>query len=190
MDERFLTLCKREFELGVKMLFDALQNSVVDGESWLREIPYIGGQFVAALENPEHSLVPQVCRALCAREQFRQDAPSWAYQPLPLRQEDCDELTNHDNPRLNLVGYFASSWRYMDWDQQHPSFGRFCSGLMFYQFAPNNIRADSSLRQEFPPRELTGLCDGMLHWRSDATIVWDRQHQAWCAGTGPAPVRL
>jgi hypothetical protein len=107
-----------------------------------------------------------------------------------LRAEVCDELANADNARLQVVGLFGSSLRQADWDKRHPGFNRFCSGLMAYESTPGNIRSDRALLQEFPPRKLKGLCDGLLHWRSDATIVWDRQYRAWCEGTGPAPVRL
>ena len=189
MDKKLLALCEREFEIGVKMLCDALENSVVDGESWLREVPFIGGLYVAGLD-PDYPLLPPVCAALRAREQFRQDAPSWTYQPLPLRAEVCDELVNADNTRLQVVGLYGYSWRCTDWDRKHPTFRRFCSGLLAYEHTPDRLRDDRELRREFPPRPLKGLCDGELYWRSDATIVWDRQYRAWCAGTGPAPVRL
>jgi hypothetical protein len=145
----------------------------------LSEIPVIGGIFIPALD---HScLLPRVCAALCARERFRQDAPAWA-PTLPLRAEDCAELENDGSTRLNLVGYYGSSLREANWDYQGTrDFAVFASGLLAYKHSPDHLRHDRALLQEFPPRRLKGLCGGHLHWRSPATIAWDRQYQARCA---------
>jgi hypothetical protein len=145
----------------------------------LGEVPVIGGWFLPDLGHAH--LLPYVCAALCAREQFRRTAPPWA-PLLPLRDEDCDELVNDDDRRLNLVGYYCSSMRHAEWDyQQHPPFAVFASGLLAYPSTPGPIRNDRELQREFPPLRLKGLCDGRPHWRSPATIAWDREYQARCA---------
>ena len=137
------------------------------------------GVFIPALDYS--GLLPSVCAALCAKERFRQDAPAWAPE-LPLRREDCEALENDDGDGLNLVGLFGGSLREASWDYDgHPNLGVFARGLMAYEHTPNEIRNDRSLLKELPPRELAGLCDGELHWRSPAAIAWDRQYQARCA---------
>ena len=44
------------------------------------------------------------------------------------------------------------------WDYElHPPFAVFVSGLLAYEHAPDEIRNDRSLLQEFPPRRARGL---------------------------------
>jgi hypothetical protein len=62
-----------------------------------------------------------------------------------------------------------------DWDQQHPPFNVYCSGLTAYEYTPDELRDNVELRREFPPHPLVGLCDGQLHWRRPETIAFDRQ---------------
>jgi hypothetical protein len=138
-----------------------------------------GGVYLLAFAVPP-CLHQRICMALGARERFRQDAPPWA-PILPLRYEDCEALENDDSNRLNLVGYFGSSLREANWDcEGHPGFATFASGLLAYKHTPDHLRNDRTLKQEFPPRRLKGLCGGHLHWRSPATIRWDRKYQARC----------
>jgi hypothetical protein len=180
MNDRLTELCARRLET----LFE---NPVLIPNTGMAIIPVVGGPYILDLEEPSQ-FIPMIIAALAARAKFHRDAPERPI--LPLRQEDCEEMMSDDYPQIGVVGLFGSSWRYAQWSKRHPRFDRFCSGLMAYESTPDHIRNDSGLRREFPPRELAGLCDGWLVWRSKAAIDFDRQHRAWCEGTGPAPVRL
>jgi hypothetical protein len=171
MTNRLTDTCARELESHIEGLFKtaALRRTHPRGAA---EIPVIGGRF---WPYADHSfLLLRVCKALCAREHFRQDAPAWA-PILPLRWEDCKEMEDDDDHRLNLVGLFGKSLYGELWDPQHPPFATFASGLLAYGHTPDELRNDSSLRQEFPPRPLEGLCDGNLNWRTPETIAQDRE---------------
>jgi hypothetical protein len=165
------------------MLFE---NPVPIPGTGMAEIPVIGGLFIPDLE-PDHSdLLPMIVAALVAREKFHRDAPGCPI--LPLRAEDCEEMENADDHRLNLVGCYGGSMRYALWDPAHPRFGAFCSGLMANKHTPAELRNDRELRREFRPHRLKGLCGGHLHWRSPAMIAFDRKmaarnaaYEAWQA---------
>jgi hypothetical protein len=184
MDTRLIEACAYALECYLEMLFE---NPVKIPNTGMAEIPIVGGPYILDLED-RSQFFPMIVAALAARERFRQEAPEGPI--LPLREDACAAMMDDDRPRLQAVGLYGDSWRYAGWDKRHPRFYRFCSGLMAYESTPDHIRNDSGLRREFPPRELAGLCDGWLVWRSKAAIDFDRQHRAWCEGTGPAPVKL
>src|SRR5262245_16729571 len=92
MHDRIFKTCAAEFEKYVKGLF---QNPRMLTKM-SAEVPVIGGVFAPDLLDQQPFLLPRVCRALIAREQFHQDAPGWP--TLPLRSEDCEELENADCP--------------------------------------------------------------------------------------------
>ena len=129
-------------------------------------IPVPGGGFI---EPPlDAKAVRSVGRALAAVEWHEKTAPpSWAC-PLPLRLDQCESMICNANNALQLVGYFGRSMRWSDWDiDQHPTFDRFCCGVMDYMFAPMELRTDKELQQMFPPRALAGL-KTPLCWRQPA----------------------
>jgi hypothetical protein len=168
MTDTFLELCAREFAAHVKLMFDAAPRIPGTG---MAEVPVLGGPFLLGMEVPD-CLYQRVCMALGARERFHRDAPGWP--TLPLHETDIDDLKNDDSPRLNLLGYYAYSLS-PDWNyDEHPRFCAFASGPMFYEHTPAEIRSDLGLRREFPPRELAGLCDGTLYWRSPEQLAFDR----------------
>jgi hypothetical protein len=174
MTDRFLEVCAREFAAHVQLMFDNAPRIPGTG---MAEVPVIGGPFLLGMEVPD-CLYQRVCMAMAAREQFRHDAPDWP--PLPLHEKDIELLKNVDNPRLNLLGYYAYSLS-PDWDYDgHPRFSAFASGLMAYEHTPDEIRSDLSLLEEFPALPLKGLCDGALYWRSPATLAFDLERQAAC----------
>jgi hypothetical protein len=82
--------------------------------------------------------------ALVARERFRQDAPGCPI--LPLREADCEEMINNDDPQIGVVGFYGSSLRGAIWDPQHPRFRRYCCGLLACEHAPDHLRNDCLAR--------------------------------------------
>jgi hypothetical protein len=184
MTDRLIEACALPLERHLEMLFE---NPVKIPGTGMCELPVVGNLFIPDLED-RSQFMPVIIAALAARAKFYREVPERPI--LPLRQEDCEALANDDRPQVQVVGLFGDSWRYAGWDRQHPSFRRYCCGLLACDYAPDEIRNDRSLQLEFPPVRLDGLADGWLVWRSDEKIVWDRQHKAWCEGTGPAPGRL
>lgn len=174
MSDRFNEPCAHELENLIKGLFKTSRKIPGTG---MAEIPVVGGVF---LPYGDYSpLLLTVCAALCAGERFRQDEPAWP--PLPLHEELIEVYINAECSRLNLVGLFGKSLWGVDWNYDlHPRLGAFASGLMAYPSTPIELRNDRELLREFPPRELAGLCDGRLYWRSPETIARDREHQARC----------
>jgi hypothetical protein len=169
MNDRLLEIADREFVAGVKFLFDYARPILGTG---MAERPVIGGVFLRNFPVPS-CLLQRVCKALIARERFHQDAPGWPC--LPLHEDVRKVLVNDDNPRLNVLAYYANSLDGEDWDYEgHPRFGIFASGIMACDYAPREIRNDLSLQQEFPARPLAGLCDGQLVWRSPERLAEDR----------------
>jgi len=173
-DKLLLETCAREFERGIERLFETAPRIPGTG---MAETPVIGGRF---LTWADHSfLLPQVYRALIAREQFHQDAPGWP--TLPLHEQDIEAaIENDDDPRCRLLGYYGYSLAGADWDYDgHPRFSTFASGLLAYQHTPIEVRTDPQLLREYPPLPLAGLTDGNLYWRSPERIAEDRQRSAW-----------
>jgi hypothetical protein len=113
-----------------------------------------------------HDLMRKVARALAAVERHKQTTPySWA-NPLPLRMELCDTFIYKDHYNaLRLLGYFGRSWRWNNWDEQHPEFDAFCCGVLDYICSPPELRMDPELRKMFSPKALAGLTTP-LQWRS------------------------
>src|SRR5260370_31287910 len=98
MTNKLLETCASEFESYIKGLF---KNPRMLTKT-LAEIPVVGGVFIPDLMDHAPFLL-QVCRALCCRERFRQDAPEWPV--LPLHEQDIAEATEDtDDHRINLVG--------------------------------------------------------------------------------------
>jgi hypothetical protein len=174
MTDRFLELCARECAAHVQRMFDAAPRIFGTG---MAEIPIVGGPYLLGMPVPPE-LYRRVCMAMAAREQFRHDVPGWP--TLPLHEKDIESLKYDDSPRLNLLGHYAYSLS-PGWDyEEHPRFSAFASGLMAYEHTPDEIRNDRSLLEEFPARELEGLCGGALYWRSPAMIKSDQKRQAAC----------
>jgi len=58
---------------------------------------------------------------------------------------------------MQLLGQFASSLLGDKWNPTHPSFNRFCRGLMAEPGAPAHLRNDPELRRLYPPKRLREL---------------------------------
>jgi hypothetical protein len=138
----------------------------------MAEIPVIGEPgFIVALD---HSfLLPPICAAMITKEKFRMECPDWP--DLPLRQKDIDEMKNADCPRCSVVGFYGDSLRGEDWSPQHPSFGRYTSGLLFCRHAPKELRNNRELLEKFPPCRLEGMTGGRLTWRGPEALALDRK---------------
>jgi hypothetical protein len=180
-----------ELESHIRGLFANPQ--ILSGTYALAEVPIIGGKYIVdQVEFMLPTLLPRIVGALCSRERFRVDAPGWP--SLPLRSEEIEALEDDNNPRLQLLGLYASSLAGEEWAYDlHPRFNTFCSGLMAYKHTPNHLRSDRELRREFPPRRLKGLCIE-LDWRNPERLAQDRHlavlgaaYDARMASTSIAP---
>src|SRR5262245_57114058 len=171
MHDKLLETCANEFEKYIKSLF---KNPRMLTKT-LAEVPVVGGVFIPDLMDQTPFLLLRVCKALCCRERFYQDEPSWG--PLPLHEDIRTAMEDDDNTRCKLLGYYGSSLAGADWDYDgHPRFAAFASGLLAYEHTPDCIRNDRDLQREFPLRELEGLCDGWLSWRNPEQIALDREN--------------
>jgi hypothetical protein len=104
-----------------------------------------------------------ICRALAAREWFRQHAPGMP--ELPLSSAEIRKLIWSGDPRRVLVGLFGNSLACMNWDfENHPAFRDFARGVTASLYCPDHLRADPELLKQFPPKTLERL-DSMLCWR-------------------------
>jgi hypothetical protein len=99
-------------------------------------------------------------RALAARDLFATDGPAWA-QPLPLSWDECCKLSGVGG-RMELPGHYASSLLGSKWDAAHPSFDRFCRGMMADRSTPARLRNNPELRRAYPPKRLPGLISAQM----------------------------
>jgi hypothetical protein len=175
--DRLLEACERELIEHVEQLFRNTHPK--SAETYLADIPVIGGPFFPDLIYTHAPLITVVCAALVARERFELDRPAWARE-LPLHQDARQEMIdNEDDPCLQLIGHYAESLSGVQWDYDlHPRFSVFASGIMACEWTPAAIREDRGLAWEFPARTLEGLCDGRMIWRTPAIIAMDRENAA------------
>jgi len=148
-------LCAREFARHIDEL---LQKNRIEtyspGEEWV-ETPVVGLFHRLQDEAAMAALKELDRRALAARERFKTDGPAWA-QPLPLSWDDCCRLAGAGG-RMELLGNYAASLLGSKWDAAHPSFGRFCRGMMADRSTPGYLRNDPELQRTYPPKPLKGL---------------------------------
>jgi hypothetical protein len=122
------------------------------------EVPVIGLKYFP--DDSDTSEVRQrVVRALARAWEFYQEGHGVL---LPLRPENCQIMQNADDIELNLVGMFGSSLYDGGWDDRHPTFAPFVSGVMACELTPDEIRNDPKLQEGFPPQRLEGL--PTKHW--------------------------
>jgi hypothetical protein len=161
MSDRFLERCAIEFERYVAGLHDSVPDNCGVAEArvpWSRhEIQFTQSQ------------IPWLIRAmrtvLLARAWFAQAGPAWA-QPLPIGDE-CVPLSRATGA-MYLLGAYAFSLQLRHYDfQTHPSFSTFGRGVMAHPRAPDHVRDDLELQEEFPAKELPGL---------SARLIWYGEH--------------
>jgi len=94
---------------GLEDMIEALfEHPVMIPGTGMAEIPVIGEPgYIVALDHSH--FLPAICRAMVAKEKFRQQHPEWP--DLPLRQKEIEAMKDGSCPRCNVVGYFADSLR-------------------------------------------------------------------------------
>jgi hypothetical protein len=152
-----------EFGPGVGVMIRAVQREAVRTEAEYAEVPYIKDRFPAHRPYVTPQLERMICRALAAREWFRQHAPP-GMPELPLSSAEIRKLIWSGNNRRVVVGLFANSLACANWAFEiHPVFRDYVCGVMASPDTSEHIRADPELLKEFPPKPLEGL-DSMLCW--------------------------
>jgi len=174
-DDDLKTLCAATFA-QVEKMFDREVRQALLREFHLAQAPVIGTLFNATDEAAIAKLKHQVCRVPGACEWHRRHAPSWA-QPLPV---SCSELYDRRladfSPKRKLLLHFGNSLRVLEWHyNQHPPFPTYAAGVLAHDFAPDELRNDSELVKEFPPRPLAGI-DRFLRYNTPALIA-HRRHE-------------
>jgi hypothetical protein len=150
-------LCADEFALYVNELFQKIRIETYSrGSEWV-EAPVVGLFHPIWDEDAAAALKEMERRALAWRARFAIEGPPWA-QPLPTSWNDCCRLAHErGDGRMQLLGHFASSLLGDKWDPTHPSYYRFCRGMMASPSAPAHLRNDPELQRQYPPKRLPGL---------------------------------
>jgi hypothetical protein len=104
---------------------------------------------------------------------------------LPLTREACQAMVSDPDPRRQLEGLFATSWRSHDWSRLHPIRDRYYRGAVAHLATPEAIRTCPQLLQQYPPEPLEGLADDDTNWRTPEQITEDRQQEAWVVEMTP-----
>jgi len=155
-------LCADEFALHVNELFQKIRIETYSrGPEWV-EAPIVG-LFHQVWDEPAATALKELSRRASAwRERFAIEGPPWA-QPLPISWNDCCRLAHErGDGQMQLLGQFASSLLGDKWDPAHPSFDRFCRGLMAEPGSPAHLRNDPELRRRYPPKRLPGLMPSQM----------------------------
>jgi hypothetical protein len=134
----------------------------VDAFDWKYTIlsaPFIRVSYAMFDDELIATLKELTCKALAQQAQFHEIKPFWA-PDLPLSFHASRELKFECDPRVRLVGYFGLSQLLAQYDESHPAFDRFCSGLLADERTRKNLREDPELRRLFPPEKFYGLVQG------------------------------
>jgi hypothetical protein len=169
-----IELCAKHFEEEVAEIFAAYEE--FSGSFALT--PYLRDLYQPHCKPTIPDLVRQVCRARVASAWFAHLRHPLVH-PLPLSTAEFEELTGDEQPHhLNLVGHFAWSLRWCDWDFiTHPTFEDFAAGVLAHPNAPCELKKDPELLAQFPPCPLAGL-DKDLFWSSPAMIAKEKKERA------------
>jgi hypothetical protein len=180
MVSRFASASVSELESVLETLFENVGMIPVKAAPgvYFAHDPVIGHLFVTGEDHSALRLT--ICKALVAAARFRAERPP-GWPDLPLRQEEIQGMTDSDCIRCNIVGYFGASLRGEGWSPRHPGFDGYVSGLLANpaEGIPDEIYNDSSLRREFPPHPLEGMCG--LYWSSPESLAQDRRMLAMVA---------
>src|SRR5262249_34544581 len=170
MREDLHKILAAEIEQHVADAFEVLKLTAARVGERYAFLPYLDDPYQPECETLIPHYQRQVCAALAAREWFRQHAPPWSPE-LPLSSSDIEKLVRSKSPAIALIGFFAASLAACNWDiEKHPTFQVYAAGVMACEFAPTHIRTDPKLLKEFPPRELSGIGQGLIWGLSDRTL--------------------
>jgi len=156
----YIQLGAHKFEQDVDKLFEAEKSRTLACGKEFADVPVVGGRYCVLYPEKMIAMFKRnVCLALAANKWWKGHKPSWAPPDLPLNDAEHKKLLEDDeNPRLILVSDYSSSLGQLQWDYLiHPSFHDYACGRMAHPHAPNYLRNDPELLQEFPPRKLAGL---------------------------------
>ena len=156
-DDDLTKLCADAFALHVNELYSKARiETFASGPEWV-EAPLIG-LFYQIWDEPAATALKELSRRASAwRARFAIEGPPWA-QPLPTSWNDCCRLAHErGDGQMWLLANFASSLLGDKWNPAHPSFYRFCRGMMANPGTPAHLRNDPELRRLYPPKRLPGL---------------------------------
>jgi hypothetical protein len=187
MDRELIDLSERIFSDYVDNLFEKNRtNSVYRLGDLFAHDPTWGLYYPVDDEGIVAILKERTRRALAARAWFTVTGPAWA-QPLPISRTDIDNVRCEcDGGREELLGHFVSSLINTNWDYRtHPVFFDFACGVMASAHAPEHLREDPELLQEFPPVPLVGLSKD-LGWYSPEMLAEEARLQELMWGSSAA----
>jgi hypothetical protein len=152
-----------EFENFIVKLHDAVASHRQVDIPWA---PY--EQVITKAHIP--AVTREVRKAFESRAMFAVEYPAWS--PLPLGSE-CNALIRATGA-LHLLGLYSFSLQLMGHNYfSHPRFHTFACGVMAHPSAPEHVRNDIGLEEEFPAKPLLGL-DGRLLWFGESLQPGER----------------
>jgi hypothetical protein len=153
MTNRLIERATLEFENFVVKLHDAVAHRSLIDIPWAPFTQLVTEANIPAVEQGAR-------KAFEARAMFAVENPGWG--ALPLGNE-CNALIKATGA-MHLLGLYAFSLQLMGYDYfGHPRFYDFGCGVMAHPDAPEHVRDDPELMEEFCVRPLPGL-DGRLIW--------------------------
>jgi hypothetical protein len=185
MDSNLIDLIERQLVEKVDKLFKYHhRDSYVFNDAVMAHDPIWGLLYPVDDEKTVAILKARTRRALAAQAWFQLTGPAWA-QPLPLSYEDRQQLlVKEDSNRMELFWHYAESLAHTLWDYRtHPPFQKFGQGVMAHPAAPDHLREDPELLQEFPPAPLVGLSEE-LGWYSPEMLAEEARLQELMWGAG------
>jgi hypothetical protein len=135
-------------------------------DSDIVEVPIIGEVYtVEDVEFVKHKIT------LAIAAQIRWDTEKPPFLPaLPLSLAEITKVRNTKFEKsgdewLQILAYFAYSWRKADWDPEHPSFAAFTSALLNSPQVPWNLHMSAAL-SKIERRPLKGFNNETFCWES------------------------
>ena len=120
------------------------------------------------------------CNALIVQVQHHLNKPP-GFPELPISPYACRDMEEREDKRARLVGRYGTSQLRARWDKRHPTFKRFCRGLMADERTPTQLRDDPELRQMFPSKQLWGSQHDGYWGTADTLKAW--AHLVWRVDT-------
>jgi len=172
-DFTFIRLGAHKFEKHVNEQFEAARSHArARGETTFR-LPYFWWPIYV-----DSGLIAihkrEVCLRHAARKHFGEHKPSWS-PDLPTTVAEYERLENDDDVRFQLVNCFETSLRGLGYDTLiHPLFHPYVCGFLARPDAPDYLRTNPQLLQEFSPQLLEGL-DQAWCWKTPEMVDKDLQ---------------